>query len=194
DGAPAISPNSAANTKTGFPAKPTGQGALLASPTSVVFDNASGVLIFSDTANNRIRMFKPVSGFGNPTTTDTATVTTILGNGNPGTSGLGGGSVAALTNAPAAMAIDKDGNLLYADASNQIRKITPDTGGTVTFVVGSPIFNGDGPATSTRFSNPSHVAVDAAGNVYVADTGNNLLRMIDTKGNVTTIAGGGNST
>ena len=62
-------------------------------------------------------------------------------------------------------------------------------GGVVGGFAGSPTFNGDQAALATTFFNPTGVAVDSAGNVYVADSGNNLLRKIDTTGQVTTIAG-----
>src|SRR5205085_969745 len=108
DNSPAISPNSAADSKSGFPARPTGQGALLAGPTAIVFDNVSGNVFFADTGNHRIRFFKPVPGFGAPTTTNPAIVFTLAGNGTPGSSGLGGSSGASLVNFPFGLALDSN--------------------------------------------------------------------------------------
>jgi uncharacterized repeat protein (TIGR01451 family) len=90
--------------------------------------------------------------------------------------------------------MDAAGNLYIADTNNQrIRKIT--TGGTITTVAGngSMCCNlGDGgPATSAQLNNPSGVAVDAAGYLYIADTGEQLVRKVDLSGTITTIAGSG---
>jgi sugar lactone lactonase YvrE len=92
---------------------------------------------------------------------------------------------------PSGVAVDANGNVYVADeANNKIRKITP--AGTVTTLAGSGT-NGDndGPGTSAEFYNPSGVAVDANGNVYVADTWNSKIRKITPDGNVTTFAGSG---
>jgi DNA-binding beta-propeller fold protein YncE len=92
-------------------------------------------------------------------------------------------------NFPAAIAIDKDDNLYIADTQNHvIRKITPE--GTVTTVAGMHGRTGlrDGAAGSALFCEPSGIAVDGSGVIYVADTGNHLIRKIDG-GTVTTAAG-----
>src|SRR5688500_6498614 len=91
------------------------------------------------------------------------------------------------------IAIDKDGNIYLAGTlSHRVRKVTPS--GTVTTLAG----NGnagyqDGLAASAQFNNPQGIAVDDAGNVYVADGGNNRIRKIGTDGMVTTVAGTGDA-
>jgi hypothetical protein len=87
--------------------------------------------------------------------------------------------------------IDADGNIVVADVLNHcIRKVTPD--GTVSTLAGSRKGKGgfaDGPAADARFKQPASAAIDADGNIVVADWGNHLIRRIDPTGNVTTVAG-----
>jgi len=91
---------------------------------------------------------------------------------------------------PSGLALDKAGNLFVADTgANAIRKITPD--GAVTTVAGDGVAGfRDGPAGSARFDGPIGVAVDHKGNVYVADTYNDRLRVVSPDGQVRTLAGG----
>jgi sugar lactone lactonase YvrE len=111
-----------------------------------------------------------------------------LAGGSPGTNdGLGG---AANFGQPTGVAVDSAGNVYVADNTNcTIRKITP--GGAVTTLAGLPGIAGsaDGMGSAARFNNPVGVAVDAAGTIYVADTGNDTLRKITPGGTVTTLAG-----
>ncbi len=110
-----------------------------------------------------------------------------------GLSGQGyrdGAAAEARFSYPNGLAFDAAGNLFVADSRNGvIRKITP--AGTVSTVAGTPGISGslDGPATAAQFSFPNDVAADPAGNIYVADNGNNTIRKIDPKGVVTTLAG-----
>ncbi|WP_201698491.1 beta-propeller domain-containing protein [Paraburkholderia hiiakae] len=101
-----------------------------------------------------------------------------------------GQGASALFDAPQGMAFDANGNLLIADSGNNvIRKITP--GGTVSTVAGSSAEgNADGTGMAASFSEPVDVAVDARGNIFVADGGNSAIRKISTAGAVTTLAGG----
>jgi len=131
-------------------------------------------------------------------------IVTIAGNELPseyftftcGNSGDGGPAVgAALSNMPYAVAVDSAGNLYIADTYNHcIRKV--DSSGIITTVAGvceQSGYAGDGgPATGARLNTPYGVAVDVAGNVYVADTENRRIRMVSADGVISTIAGNGN--
>jgi sugar lactone lactonase YvrE len=122
----------------------------------------------------------------------TGAETVIAGGPNP-TVGDGGPATSASLNIPGGMAIDSSGNLYVAERyGERVRKITP--GGTITTVAGSGAqgFSGDGgPATSAALAFPQDVGVDTAGNIYIADTGNNRVRKVDLSGNITTVAGNG---
>ena len=94
-------------------------------------------------------------------------------------------------NTPSALAIDANGNLYVADTSNnRIGKVAPD--GTVSTIAGDGTAGyRDGPAAQARFNGPVGIAVDTRGNVFVADTYNDRVRMISTDGQVSTVAGAG---
>lgn len=108
--------------------------------------------------------------------------------------GDGGPASSARVSASSGVAVDSAGNLFIADSfNNRIRKV--DTSGTITTVAGNGTqgYSGDGgPATSASLNNPRGIAVDSAGNLFIADTGNNRIRSVDTAGAITTVAGGGN--
>jgi sugar lactone lactonase YvrE len=119
------------------------------------------------------------------------TVTTFAGSA---TSGYGDGlGTAALFSNPAGIASDANGNLYVSDSfNNRIRKIAPD--GTVTTVAGNGTagYNTtDTPAAEAEFYAPQGLAVDAQGNIFVADMGNNVIREITAGGVVKTVAGNG---
>ncbi|HEV2274370.1 MAG TPA: Ig-like domain repeat protein, partial [Acidobacteriaceae bacterium] len=155
--------------------------ALLDSPAGVAID-AAGNFYIADTHNNRIR---EVRG---------GTISTIAGTGEAGFSGDGGSAVLAALNHPTALAVDAGGNLLIADTDNhRIRKIS---GTTITTVAGSgeQFFSGDGgSATAAGLDSPDGVAVDAAGNLYIGDTHNQRVRVVNPAGTITTLAGNGSS-
>jgi sugar lactone lactonase YvrE len=123
----------------------------------------------------------------------TGTIYPFAGTGAGGYSGDGGKATAAALSAPTGVVLDGAGNLYVADSGNhRIRKITP--AGVITTIAGtgSAGFSGDGgPATSAQLFSPSALAFDGAGNLYVADTGNNRVRRIGTDGRITTVAGTG---
>jgi sugar lactone lactonase YvrE len=105
-------------------------------------------------------------------------------------SSLDGPAALALFSNPSGIALDNAGDLYIADrGNNTIRLLT--TGGTVSTFAGSPLTNGfaDGTGAGARFHHPSGVSIDAAGNLYVADTDNDTIRKITTGGAVTTLAG-----
>jgi sugar lactone lactonase YvrE len=146
-------------------------------------DNSGNVYV-ADTANDTIRKITPGGS-----------VTTLAG--SPGQAGaVNGTGSAALFNGPQGVAVDSLGNVYVADTNNcVIRKITPD--GVVTTLAGlmDPATNNrgsaDGTGPSASFDNPTGLATDSTGNIYVADTWNSLIRMVSPSGVVTTLAGGG---
>lgn len=118
-----------------------------------------------------------------------ASIGTVAGNGS---AGFADGSAAqARFSDPFGMVIDRDGNLYVADAgeNNRIRKITPE--GVVATLAGGKEGFADGSGAAAAFHTPSGMAIDSAGNLYVADTGNNAIRKITPQGVVSTLAGGG---
>src|SRR5712691_3812158 len=155
--------------------------AALAFPESVAVDT-TGNLYISDFYNHRLRKVG----------TD-GVISTIAGDGLAGFAGDGGPSTAARLNFPRGLTIDSNGNLFLADSSNnRVRKI--DTSGNITTVAGSGIsgYSGDGgPATSARLNHPFGLFIDNAGNLYIADYFNEVIRMVDTAGNIHTVAGNG---
>ncbi|HEV8186255.1 MAG TPA: NHL repeat-containing protein [Pyrinomonadaceae bacterium] len=135
-----------------------------------------GTIYVSDAGeSNRIRKISPD---GN--------VTTLAGGSEGYADGVG---PAASFNTPSGLALGPGGNLFVADtANNRIRKITPD--GHVSTVAGDGTAGYvDGPAAKARFNGPIGLAVSEGGDIYVADTYNDVIRMITTEGEVTTIAG-----
>src|SRR6202158_1345585 len=126
--------------------------------------------------------------------TPSGIVTTIAGNGVNGYTGDGGPAVNAEIGQPFQLVYDTVGNL-YFDQVGQcvVRKV--DTSGTISTVAGTGTcgYNGDGiPATTAQLNFPRGVAVDSSGNVYIGDTLNHRVRMVDTSGKISTFAGTGN--
>jgi uncharacterized protein (TIGR03437 family) len=119
------------------------------------------------------------------------TISTFAGTGTAGFSGDGGAATSAELSSPDGIAFDSSGNLYIADSANQvIRKISNGTISTVAGTSGSGGYSGDGKAaTSAQLLAPSGVAVDSSGNIYIADTGNHVIRMVSTSGTISTIAG-----
>ena len=143
---------------------------------------SSGNVYIADTENNVVR---EVSG---------GIINTVAGNGTQGYSGDGGPATSAELNWPDDVAVDVSGNLFIADSSGaRIRKVN--TRGIISTFAGngSAGFSGDGnPAYESSLCNPSGVAVDAAGDVVIADTCNNRIRWVDGEGIIHTVAGDGN--
>jgi uncharacterized repeat protein (TIGR01451 family) len=121
-------------------------------------------------------------------------ISTVAGTGVSGYSGDGGPAIQAnLQSSLPGLAVDSNQNLYIADLdNNRIRRVT--SSGTINTVAGTgvPGYNGDnGPGTSAKLSNPSGLAVDAQGNVYIADYGNCRIRMLAVGGLISTVAGNG---
>jgi sugar lactone lactonase YvrE len=155
----------------------TGSVARFVSPVSVTVDAATNVYV-ADNGNNTIRKV-----------TSAAVVTTLAGLPGSFGSANGTGSTARF-NLPSGVAVDSAGNVYVADTGNStIRKVT--SAGKVTTLAGAAGKTGskNGTGSAARFLYPSGVAVDSAGNIYVADTGNNTIRKVTPTGAVTTLAG-----
>jgi trimeric autotransporter adhesin len=159
-------------------------------PRSIAADSAGNVFI-ADSENHRIRKV-----------TSEGVINAFAGNGIQGYSDEGGNAISAQLDTPHSLAVDSAGNLYFVDAHNtsddisiRIRKITPE--GLITTIAGGygkgvSFFGGDGgPAASAQLRNPSGVAVDSKGNLYVADKENRRIRKVTPAGIISTIAGGG---
>ena len=153
--------------------------ALLNLPTAVAVDSNGNVYI-ADTNNNRIR---EIGG---------TTINTVAGNGQQVYSGDGGPATAAGLDSPDGVAVDAAFNIYIGDTHNQRVRMLTFTTGIITTLAGTGVkgFTADGAAGSVKLARPQGVAVDASGNVYLADSDNNLVRTI-SGGTVTTIAGNG---
>jgi uncharacterized protein (TIGR03437 family) len=119
------------------------------------------------------------------------TISTIVGKaGNPGFAGDGGSAVGSQLNYPTGIAIDKSGTIYIADGlNNRVRKVS---GGVISTFAGNGTagYTGDkGPATSAELNNPIGLALDSSGNLYIADSANNVVRMVSSSGTITTFAG-----
>ena len=173
-----ISPSGEVVTLAGTPGTEgrgdgTGAAARFNEPFGVAVDDADNVYV-ADASNNAIRKI-----------TSAGVVTTLAGGGTAGTSD--GTGPAARLDEPRGVAIDVNGTLYVADYNNHlIRKIT--SAGVVTTLAGQADVAGsaDGVGTAASFRGPNGIAVDAAGVVYVADTGNRAIRRISADGVVTT--------
>ena len=186
-----IDANGIINTIAGIPGS-SGYGgdngpatqARLYSPKGVAVDDV-GNLYIADSYNNCVRKID-TNGI----------ITTIVGGNGAGHSGDGGMAVNAQIYQPEGVAVDQAGNIYITDVSaygpHVIRRI--DTGGIITTFAGTSSrgFSGDGgPAVEAQLFYPRDVAVDNVGNIYIADDSNSRIRMVNTSGIITTIAGSG---
>jgi len=156
--------------------------ATLGYPDAVVVD-ASGNIYIADTWNNKVRKID-----------STGIITTFAGIGNQGYSGDGGLSNKAELSGPNALAVDANGNVYISDANNFcIRKV--DKNGIISTIVGGGISGlGDGGlATAAQLQSPTALALDAIGNLYIADFTDHRIRKVDVSGIITTIVGNGTS-
>jgi NHL repeat-containing protein len=142
--------------------------AQLRTPLGLALD-AAGNLYIAEQLNHRVRRVSPGG-----------TITTVAGTGTAGISGDGGPAIAAQLNQPLGVALDAGGNLYIADFGNsRIRRLGSD--GIITTVAGTGVsgYSGDnGAAASAQLSGPAGVALDGAGNLYIADTNNNRIRVV----------------
>jgi trimeric autotransporter adhesin len=143
--------------------------------------DAGGNLYVADSGNNRIRRVDAATG----------TIVTVAGDGSAAYGGDGGPAARAALDRPRAVVIDREGRLVIADSGNsRIRRV--DANGVITTIAGGERgFAGDGAAaTAARLDEPCALAVDGAGNVYVVDQRNRVVRRIDAAdGTIATVAG-----
>jgi len=146
----------------------------------VAADGAGNVYI-ADSLNHRIRRVSP-----------SGVITTMAGTGVNGYAGDGGPATSAQFSYPARVAVDAVGNLYIADYSNnRVRRVSA---GIITTVAGTGTggFAGDGgPATAAQLNGPRDLVLDASGNLYIADLGNQRIRRVSPTGTITTVAGNG---
>jgi sugar lactone lactonase YvrE len=152
-------------------------------PFGIAVDSA-GNLFIADSSNDRIRKVDA----------STKLMSTVAGNGNVGSSGDGGAATSASVNLPTSVVIDGAGNIFFADsANNAVRRVAATTGiiTTIAGTIGVQGYGGDGgPATSALFNTPDGIALDGYGNLYIADTGNNVVRKLNlASGVITPFAG-----
>lgn len=160
--------------------------ATLGFPFSVAVD-AAGALFIADFGNQAVRKVSPAG-----------IISTIAGNGTQGYSGDGGLATSAALGCPFGVTLDSVGNLFLADSCDHvIRKITPagiisTVAGTFTQIEYAGGYSGDGgPATSAQLNYPAAVAVDVAGNLFIADAHNHRLRKVNPTGIINTVVGNG---
>ncbi len=157
--------------------------AILYNPFNIAFDEIGNMYI-ADCYHQRIRMINTAG-----------IITTIAGIGTYGTSGDGGPATAAKLCYPQDIALDALGNLYIADGcynSSRIRMVN--TAGIITTIAGTSIpgYSGDGgPATNAQLYEPAEIAFDMKGNLYISDSGNNRIRMVNTAGIISTVVGTG---
>ena len=153
-------------------------------PTGVAVDGAGNIYIV-DEYNGAIREVNAATGI----------ISTVAGNGTIGETGNGGPATSAELDYPYGEALDSAGNIYIADYyANTIRKVNAATG-IISTVAGNGTggYTGDGgPATSAELDYPYYVAVDSAGNIYIADFNNNVIREVNAAtGIISTVAGNG---
>jgi sugar lactone lactonase YvrE len=149
-------------------------------PNGVVVD-AVGDVFIADWGNNRVRKVD-TNGI----------ITTVAGNGSASYSGDGGAATNAALNGPVGLAVDAKGDLFIGDTKNErVREV--DTNGIITTVAGggSSGLGDGGVATNASLINLNGVAVDAFGNLFIAESGRNRIREVNANGVITTVAGGG---
>ncbi len=169
----------------------SGASAYFQDPQGVAVDSAGHIYV-ADTANNEIR---EIVCTGSPPSASNCLVSTLAGSVALSPGSVNGSGTVATFNGPTGLAVDASGNLYVADHNNnEIRKIvctgTTASTCTVSLLAGSTTAgSADGTGRAASFNGPTAVAVDSAGDVYVADSGNNEIRLVNPLGTVMTLVG-----
>ncbi len=170
--------NIVGNSGDGGPAT----AALISAPVALALDK-SGNFYFADQVNQVVRKIN-TSGI----------ISTIAGTGSGGFSGDGGPATDAKLWMPCGVAVDTAGNIYIGDAMNSCVRKVDNAGNISTFAGLGTIYgySGDGgPASASRLCWPSSIVIDNHGNIFIADQSNNVIRKINTAGNISTVAGNG---
>jgi sugar lactone lactonase YvrE len=150
-------------------------------PSAIAFD-AAGNLYVAEAGGDRVRRITPAG-----------VITTVAGTGVAASTGDGGPATAAQLNTPEGIAVDAAGNIYVSEfLGHRVRKFT--VGGTIQTIAGTGVaaFSGDGGAgTSATLNRPIGLAVNAGGDVFIADSFNNRIRKLSAGGTITTVAGSG---
>ncbi|HEX4773636.1 MAG TPA: choice-of-anchor D domain-containing protein [Bryobacteraceae bacterium] len=159
--------------------------ATLADPTGLTVDGAGNIYV-TDTGNQRVRRINGASHV----------ISTVAGNGTAGYTNDGGLAAQAELNGPEGIAVDRTGAVYIADTGNNvIRRVDPASGKITTYAGGAAVSGGDtlgdgGPALSAVLNSPSGLAIDSTGSLYIADSGDDLIRKVDPSTGVITIVAG----
>ena len=143
-----------------------------------------GRLYIADPSNHRVLRVGP-----------DGTIATIAGTGEAGSEGDGGPATEAALMMPESLLLDQEGNLYIGDpGANRIRRVSPDGMMTTFAGTGDEGYDGDGgPATAATFGlygEPASLAIDASGNIYIGDSGNHVIRVVDPSGSISTLVVG----
>jgi hypothetical protein len=157
----------------------------LDNPTDVALNAAGNLLFIADPGNSVVREVNLSSGV----------ISTVAGDGTQGYNGNGDGQATTVElSGASAVAVDTSGDLFIADTDNSVVREVNLSGGTITTVAGNGVYgySGDnGPATAAELGYPEDVALDAAGDLFIADSGSNVVREVSAGGTISTVAGNG---
>ena len=157
------------------------RAASFGAPRGIAVDTFGNIFV-ADATNNVVRMINTLG-----------IITTVAGNDTVGYSGDGFPAVHARLDSPYAVAVDRSCNLFIADYNNDVIRKVDDTGGISTYAGSGTYgyYGNGGPATAAGLDHPSGIALDTLGNLYIADSHNNVIRMVNPSGVISTVVGDG---
>lgn len=160
-------------------------GACLAPRPQAIAADAHGTVFVTDTDNHRVRRIDATTGI----------ITTVAGTGTAGNTGDGGPAVAASIDTPRGLAVRPNGDIIISDAVTHTAHVVSATDGRITTIAGrggAGLCGDGGPARDACLNQPLGVALDSAGNLFIADGGTRVRRLDAVSGVITTVAGTGN--